>query len=361
MGLTASTEQTNSYVPEEEVKVSSVEVPSAGLPSTNHERTFIAIKPDGVQRRIIGEIIDRFENKGFKLVAMKMIWPTAKKAAGHYDDLKSKPFFGGLVKYFSSGPVVAMVWEGKNAIKTGRVMLGATKPEESAPGTIRGDLCLDVGRNICHGSDSPDAAEHEINYWFSPAEIYDYNHSSGSWVYEQLTHNVVREAEEIKDVEESGSPADQDPRERTFIAIKPDGVQRGKIGNIIGRFERKGFKLVALRFIWATKDKVEGHYADLREKKFFPDLVSYFSSGPIVAMVWEGKNAIVTGRKMLGATNPAESLPGTIRGDLCIDIGRNVCHGSDSPKGAEHEVAYWFHPSQICNWKDSSNAWIYEL
>merc|ERR1711916_98446 len=116
------------------------------------ERTFIAIKPDGVQRGLVGEIIKRFEQKGYKLVALKMVTPTKEFAEKHYADLSSKPFFGGLVEYFSSGPVVAMCWEGEDAILGGRRLLGATHPKDSAPGTIRGDFAVDIGRNICHGS-----------------------------------------------------------------------------------------------------------------------------------------------------------------------------------------------------------------
>ena len=119
------------------------------LTMANNERTFIMIKPDGVQRGIVGEIIKRFENKGFKLVAMKMMQASQALLEEHYGDLSKKPFFPGLVKYMASGPVVAMVWEGLNAVKTGRVMLGETNPADSKPGTIRGDLCLQViVRNI---------------------------------------------------------------------------------------------------------------------------------------------------------------------------------------------------------------------
>lgn len=160
-------------------------VPRAGLPGTNYERTFIAIKPDGVQRAKVGNIIARFEAKGYKLVGLKMLTPTKEKAEGHYADLSSKPFFGGLVKYFSSGPIVAMVWEGVNAIAQGRVLLGATNPAESAPGTIRGDLCVDIGRNICHGSDGVDSAKHEIEYWFEEDEVQSYTSHSHNWVYEK--------------------------------------------------------------------------------------------------------------------------------------------------------------------------------
>lgn len=170
-----------------------------GVAGTKTERTFIAVKPDGVQRGLVGEIIKRFEQKGFKLVALKMIQPTPEFAAQHYDDLstaissyvltahshsEAKPFFPGLVKYFSSGPVVAMVWEGLNVIKSGRVLLGATNPADSAPGTIRGDFAVHVGRNICHGSDSAEGAEHEINLWWKPEEIADWVPSVEGWVYE---------------------------------------------------------------------------------------------------------------------------------------------------------------------------------
>merc|ERR1711934_290415 len=116
--------------------------------STNNERTFIMLKPDAVHRGLMGEIIKRFENKGFKLVAMKFMQASEELLKNHYADLSSKGFFAGLIKYMASGPVLAMVWEGLNAVKTGRVMLGATNPADSAPGTIRGDLCIQVGRNI---------------------------------------------------------------------------------------------------------------------------------------------------------------------------------------------------------------------
>ncbi|KAM8876536.1 NME/NM23 nucleoside diphosphate kinase 2a [Synchiropus picturatus] len=147
------------------------------------ERTFIAIKPDGVQRCLIGEIIKRFEQKGFKLVAMKMLQPSEDLLRQHYADLKELPFFAGLVNYMSSGPVVAMVWEGQEVVKTGRVMLGETKPQESKPGTIRGDFCIDVGRNIIHGSDSVESANKEIALWFKEDELVTYTSCAFSWLY----------------------------------------------------------------------------------------------------------------------------------------------------------------------------------
>ncbi|GLA72922.1 nucleoside diphosphate kinase [Aspergillus tubingensis] len=148
--------------------------------------------------------------------------------------------------------------------------------------------------------------------------------------------------------------------EQTFIAIKPDGVQRGLVGPIISRFENRGFKLVALKLCSPGREHLESHYADLKDKPFFAGLVSYMLSGPICAMVWEGRDAVKTGRTILGATNPLASAPGTIRGDYAIDVGRNVCHGSDSVENAKKEIALWFSPNELQQWKHSQFDWIYE-
>ena len=150
------------------------------------------------------------------------------------------------------------------------------------------------------------------------------------------------------------------PRERTYIMIKPDGVQRGLIGQIITRFETKGFKLAAMKLAQPGKEMFEKHYADLSSKGFFAGLIEYAASGPVCCMVWEGDNAVLTGRKMLGATKPFDSEPGTIRGDLCIDVGRNVVHGSDSVESANHEIALWFTEAELVNWESASAAWVYE-
>jgi len=156
---------------------------NAGVAGTDKERTYIMIKPDGVQRGLIGEIINRFERKGFKLVALKMVTPSKELAAQHYDDLKSKPFFKGLVDYMSSGtPVICMVWEGKGVIKTARKMLGATNPADSDVGTIRGDYCVVVGRNAIHGSDSFESANAEIALWFSDNEINEWEPTLAQWI-----------------------------------------------------------------------------------------------------------------------------------------------------------------------------------
>lgn len=131
------------------------------------ERTYIMVKPDGVQRRLTGEIIRRFENRGLNLVALKMLTPTREQAEKHYDVHRARPFFGELVEFVTSGPVVAMVWEGKDVVKLTRGMIGATKPTEAVPGTIRGDYTSDMMSNLIHGSDSPENAETEIALWFT--------------------------------------------------------------------------------------------------------------------------------------------------------------------------------------------------
>jgi nucleoside-diphosphate kinase len=148
--------------------------------------------------------------------------------------------------------------------------------------------------------------------------------------------------------------------ERTYIMIKPDGVQRGLVGEIIARFEKKGFFLRALKLMTPSKQLLEEHYADLKERPFFPDLVGYMLSGPVVGMVWEGIGAVATGRVMLGATNPANSAPGTIRGDYCIISGRNICHGSDSVQSAEREIKLWFGEDEVKGYKHHSYDWVYE-
>ncbi|CAG7862595.1 unnamed protein product [Brassica rapa] len=147
------------------------------------ERTFIAIKPDGVQRGLISEIISRFERKGFKLVGIKVVVPSKDFAQKHYHDLKERPFFNGLCDFLSSGPVIAMVWEGEGVIRYGRKLIGATDPQKSEPGTIRGDLAVVVGRNIIHGSDEPETAKDEINLWFKPQELVSYTNNAEKWIY----------------------------------------------------------------------------------------------------------------------------------------------------------------------------------
>ena len=149
-------------------------------------------------------------------------------------------------------------------------------------------------------------------------------------------------------------------QEKTFIAIKPDGVQRGFISEIIGRFERKGFKLVALKQLIPSKELAQKHYGVHKERPFFNDLVDFISSGPVVAMVWEGEGVISSARKMIGATKPLEAEPGTIRGDLAVNIGRNIIHGSDGPDTASFEINLWFNNEEICDWDPSDSMWRIE-
>lgn len=148
--------------------------------------------------------------------------------------------------------------------------------------------------------------------------------------------------------------------ERTFIAIKPDGVQRGLVGEIIQRFESKGFKLVGLKLLQVSRELAEEHYGEHKERPFFGGLVDFITSSPVVAMVWEGKEVVAAARKMIGATNPLTSEPGTIRGDFGIDIGRNIIHGSDAVETAQREIALWFKDGELADWSPTINSWIYE-
>lgn len=148
------------------------------------ERTFIMIKPDGVQRNLVSEIIRRFETKGFKLVGLKLLSVSKELAAKHYDVHKERPFFAGLVEFITSSPVVAMVWEGDGVVASARNLIGATNPLTSAPGTIRGDLGVSVGRNLIHGSDAIDTAQYEIALWFAPEELVSWERTVNPWLYE---------------------------------------------------------------------------------------------------------------------------------------------------------------------------------
>ncbi len=148
--------------------------------------------------------------------------------------------------------------------------------------------------------------------------------------------------------------------ERTFIAIKPDGVQRGLVGEIICRFETKGFTLVGLKFMNVSRELAQQHYDVHREKPFFGGLVEFITSAPVAAMVWEGDGVVASARKMIGATNPLTAEPGTIRGDFGISIGRNLIHGSDAVETALSEINLWFKEDELVNWQPSISSWIRE-
>ncbi|XP_007528118.1 nucleoside diphosphate kinase, mitochondrial [Erinaceus europaeus] len=142
------------------------------------------------------------------------------------------------------------------------------------------------------------------------------------------------------------------PRERTLVAVKPDGVQRRLVGDVIRRFERRGYKLVGMKMLQAPECVLAQHYKDLRTKPFYPALISYMRSGPVVAMVWEGPDVVCASRAMIGHTDSAAAAPGTIRGDFSMHISRNVIHASDSVEGAQREIQLWFQSSELLDWPD---------
>ncbi|MGA7936881.1 MAG: nucleoside-diphosphate kinase [Kovacikia sp.] len=148
--------------------------------------------------------------------------------------------------------------------------------------------------------------------------------------------------------------------ERTFLAIKPDGVQRKLIGEIIRRFETKGFTLVGLKLLNVSRELAETHYAVHRTRPFFAGLVDFITSGPVVAMVWEGDGVIASARKIIGATNPLTAEPGTIRGDYGVNVGRNLIHGSDAPETAKQEISLWFKDEELVSWQPTLLTWIHE-
>ena len=148
------------------------------------ERTLVLVKPDGVQRGLIGEVINRLEQRGLKLVGMKLMEVDDALARQHYGEHVDRPFFGGLVEFITSAPVVAMAWEADNAVEAVRNTMGQTNPTSSPPGTIRGDLGLDIGRNLVHGSDSPESAQRELAWFFSDGELLDYTRSNDPWIKE---------------------------------------------------------------------------------------------------------------------------------------------------------------------------------
>lgn len=147
------------------------------------EKTFIMVKPDGVQRGLIGEVVSRFEKKGFTLAGAKLMQISTELAENHYGEHKERPFFGELVEFITSGPVFAMVWEGEGIISTSRNMIGATNPAEATPGSIRGDYAVTVGKNMIHGSDSLESAEREIGLFFKENEIISYTKQDVNWIY----------------------------------------------------------------------------------------------------------------------------------------------------------------------------------
>ena len=148
--------------------------------------------------------------------------------------------------------------------------------------------------------------------------------------------------------------------ERTLVLIKPDGVQRGLVGAIIARLERRGLRIVGLKLVQVSEELARKHYAVHEGKPFFDSLIRYITSAPVVAMVLEGHNAIEITRATMGATNPAQATPGTIRADFALEIGRNLVHGSDSLETAQAEIALWFRPEELINYSRDIDKWIFE-
>jgi nucleoside-diphosphate kinase len=148
--------------------------------------------------------------------------------------------------------------------------------------------------------------------------------------------------------------------ERTFIMIKPDGVQRNLVGEVVRRFETKGFTLVGLRLMKVSRELAEKHYDVHKERPFFGSLVDFITSAPVVAMVWEGDGVVAAARKIIGATNPLTAEPGTIRGDYGVSIGRNLIHGSDAIETAQREISLWFSDDELVSWEPTIKPWLYE-
>jgi nucleoside-diphosphate kinase len=142
--------------------------------------------------------------------------------------------------------------------------------------------------------------------------------------------------------------------------VKPDGVQRNLVGEVIRRFEAKGFTLVGLKLVQVSKELAEQHYGVHKERPFFAGLVSFITSSPVVATVWEGEGVIASARVLIGSTNPLTAPPGTIRGDFGISIGRNLIHGSDAPETAQQEISLWFKPEELVSWQPTAQPWLVE-
>ena len=148
--------------------------------------------------------------------------------------------------------------------------------------------------------------------------------------------------------------------ERTLVLVKPDGVQRALVGEVITRLEHRGLRLVAAKFLQVSRELAETHYAIHKGKPFYAGLIEYITSAPVMAMVWEGPNAVAAVRQTMGATRPTEAAPGSLRHDFALEIGRNLTHASDTVENSEKEVALWFKPNELVNWKRETDRWIFE-
>jgi nucleoside-diphosphate kinase len=148
--------------------------------------------------------------------------------------------------------------------------------------------------------------------------------------------------------------------EKTLVLVKPDAVQRGLIGKVISRLERRGLRLVAAKFMQVSQELAETHYAIHKGKPFYEPLIDYITSAPVMAMVWEGPNGIAAVRQTMGATRPTEAAPGSVRHDFGLEVGRNLTHASDSIENGEKEVALWFEPDELVSWERAIDPWVFE-
>lgn len=287
------------------------------------EQTLVLVKPDGVARGLVGQVVARIEAKGYRLVRCDLRLAGTDLLEQHYAEHTGKPFFAPLLQFMSSGPVVSLVVEGHRVVEGFRSLAGATDPTAAAPGSVRGDLGRDWGRpateNLVHGSDGAESAAREIDLWY-PGGV------------------VAAPAPELV---RPGAAA-----ERSLVLVKPDGVARGLVGQVVGRIEAKGYRLAGMSLRQVGSDLLEQHYAEHTGKPFFAPLVEFMSSGPVLAAVIEGERAVEGWRSMMGATDPTAAAPGSVRGDLGRDWGRpvteNLTHGSDAAGSAAREIALWF-------------------
>jgi nucleoside-diphosphate kinase len=148
--------------------------------------------------------------------------------------------------------------------------------------------------------------------------------------------------------------------EKTLVLIKPDGVQRGLIGEIVTRLEKRGLRMIAARFMRVPEKLARAHYAEHEGRDFYPDLISYITSSPVMAMAWEGPNAVAAVRQTMGKTNPLDAYPGTVRHDFGLEIGRNLTHASDKTETGEKEVALWFNEGDLVAWSRENDRWYFE-
>jgi len=267
------------------------------------ERTFIMVKPDGVQRGLVGEIVDRFETRGgLKLVAMKFMQASVDHMKLHYADLAAKPFFNGMVEYMASSPVVPMVWEGLNAAKIGRMLLGETDPQKSLPGSIRGDFCLDIGRNLVHGSDSPDSAKKEIELWFG-ADLTEWTPANQFNNYEpsKIVKGKPDQKKEAPKKEKKEAPKKEASKTEAEIAeaMEEDPAPKKekdpfagfpKSNFVLDEFKRvysnEDIKTKAIPFFWENFDP-ENFSIWLCEYRFPEDLGMTFQSENLITGMYQ--------------------------------------------------------------------------